>query len=65
MSKTHKLIIVAGLLLSPTSALAGGFFTAPGRFGSVGQSQDLCIKSLLNNPFSQFQPIPCFAGAVD
>jgi hypothetical protein len=64
MRKSH-VAIIAGLLMLPTQAAARGFFEAPGRFGSVGQAQNLCSNQLWNNPFSALQAIPCFAPGND
>ena len=66
MRKSHKMAIIAGLLMLSTQAKASGFFEAPGRFGSVGQAQNLCFNALLrNNPFAAMQAIPCFAAGND
>lgn len=64
MRKIH-MTIMAGLLMLPTQAAARGFFEAPGRFGSVGQAQNLCSNELRNNPFAALQAIPCFAPGND
>jgi hypothetical protein len=65
MRKVHKMAIIAGLLMLPTQVAASGFFEAPGRFGSVGQAQNLCFNELRNNPFAALQAIPCFARGND
>jgi hypothetical protein len=66
MRKVHKMTMIAGLLMLPTQvAASSGFFEAPGRFGSVGQAQNLCFNELRNNPFAALQAIPCFARGND
>ena len=66
MRKVHRMTIIAGLLMLPTQvAASSGFFEAPGRFGSVGQAQNLCFNGLRNNPFAALQAIPCFAPGND